>query len=133
MFVMALTTDSKTIERPSWADVEREVGALDALTRTLVMLAPAPPLGAPEGEHHMAIGGGGGGRFIVYTTEDNLRFANLIDPGKRGAEGTVRRLIGGQESEYREVQFVSRDLALRAAGQYMEDGHRAPDLTWTEG
>jgi hypothetical protein len=79
-FVAALTTDTKTIKKPTWVDVEREVGALDARTQTLVVLAPPPPKGAPEGDHHLAIGGGGEGRFIVYTTEDNLDFWNLADP-----------------------------------------------------
>jgi hypothetical protein len=41
--------------------------------------------------------------------------------------------IGGQEGEYREAQFVSRDLALRAARRYVEDGQRAADLAWTRG
>jgi hypothetical protein len=39
-------------------------------TRTLVILAPPPP----KGDHHLAVGGGGDGRFIVYTTDDNLSF-----------------------------------------------------------
>jgi len=131
-FVATLTTDTKTITSPTWADVEREIGALDARTRTLVMLAPPPPKGAPEGEHHLAVGGGDG-RFIVYTTEDNLNFWNLTDPEKRGAERKVLMNIGGQEGEYREAQFVSRDLALRAARRYVEDGQRAADLVWTKG
>jgi hypothetical protein len=131
-FVATLTTDTKTITTPTWADVEREIVALDARTQTLVMLAPPPPKGAPEGDHHLAVGGGGDGRFIVYTTEDNLNFWNLTEPEKRGAERKVRMNIGGQEGEYREAQFVSRELALRAARRYVEDGQRAPDLTWTK-
>jgi hypothetical protein len=132
-FVATLTTETKTIKNPTWADVEREIGALDARTRTLVMLAPSPPKGAPEGSHHLAVGGGGDGRFIVYTTEDNLNFWNLTDPEKHGAEHKVRLNIGGQEGEYREAQFVSRDLALRAARRYVEDGQRAADLNWSAG
>jgi hypothetical protein len=133
MFVTTLTTDTKTIASPSWGDVEREVGALDGRTQTLVMLAPAPPKGAPEGDHQMAIGGGTDGHFIVYATDDNLSFANLIDPEKRAADRKVRMLIGGQEGEYCEAQLVSRELALRAARRYLDDGRCAPDLTWTRG
>ena len=131
-FVATLTTDTKTITSPTWADVEREIGALDAQRQTLVMLAPPPPKGAPEGDHHLAVGGGGDGRFIVYATEDNLNFWNLTDPEKRDAERKVRMNIGGQEGEYREAQFVSRDLALRAARRYVEDGQRTADLVWTK-
>ena len=132
-FVATLTTDTKTIKSPTWDDVEREITLLNARTQTLVMLAPPPPKGAPDGDHHLAVGGGGDGLFIVYTTEDNLNFWNLADPERRSAERKVRMNIGGQEGEYREAQFVSRDLALRAARQYVEDGHRAADLLWTKG
>src|ERR1700728_1403128 len=125
-FVTTLTTDPKTVSNPTWVEVEGEISALDGRTKTLVMLAPPPPKGAPEGDHHLAVGGGGDGRVIVYTTEDNLKFWNLTDPEKRGAERKVRMNIGGQEGEYREAQFVSRELALRAARQYVEDGRRAP-------
>lgn len=132
-YVATLITDTRTITNPTWADVEREIGALDARKQTLVTLAPPPPKGAPEGDHHLAVGGGSDGRFIVYMTEDNLTFWNLTDPEKHGAEYHVRMNIGGQEGEYRGAQFVSRDLALRAARRYLEDGHRAADLLWARG
>ena len=132
-YVAKLTTDTGTVANPTWGDVERAIGALDARAQTLVILSPVPPKGAPEGDHHMAIGGGEDGRFIVYTTKDNQHFWNLMDPMKRGVDRKVRMLIGGQEGEYREGQFVSRELALRAARRYVEDGSRAPDLTWASG
>ncbi|MBS2012197.1 MAG: hypothetical protein JST00_04890 [Deltaproteobacteria bacterium] len=130
-FVTTLTTDATTISSPTWADVEREILALNAATQTLVMLAPAPPLGAPEGDHHLAVGGGGDSRYIVFTTEDNLTFWNLVDLDRHGDARKVRMLIGGQEGEYVAAQFVSRDMALRAAHRYFEDGRRADDLMWS--
>lgn len=130
-FVTTLTTDARTIQSPTWADVERAILGLDARTQTLVVLAPAPPLGAPEGEHHLAVGGGGDGRFIVYATGDNLTFWNLLDPGRQDNRQKVRMLIGGQEGEYEAAQFVSREMALRAAHRYFEDGQRTDDLTWS--
>lgn len=51
-FIATLTIDTTTITSPTWTDVEREIGALDARTQTLVMLAPPPPKGAPKGDHH---------------------------------------------------------------------------------
>ena len=128
--VATLTTDTKTIPNPTWVDVEREIIALDGRQQTLVMLSPAAPKGAPDGDHHMAIGGGGEDHFIVYVTEDNLNFWNLTDPNRRGADHTVRMNIGGQEGEYREAQLVSREMALSAARRYVEDGGRAPELAW---
>ncbi len=95
-FVATLTTDTKTIANPTWADVEREIGALDAKTQTLVMLAPPSPKGAPEGDHHLAVGGGGDGHFIGYDRGQPEPW-NLTDPEKRGAERKVRMNIGGQE------------------------------------
>lgn len=129
-FVETLATDSDEIFRPTWADVEREVRALDAKARTLVTLQPPPPKGAPEGCHHLAVGGGEGGRFIVYLTEDNETFWNLVDPEVRGSLRRVMMTIGGQEGDFREGQFVSLDLALRAARRYFHDGGRAEDLEW---
>lgn len=128
--VATLTTDTKTIVAPTWADVEREVAALDGLQQTLVMLAPATPKGAPEGDHHMAIAGDGQDHFVVYMTEDNLNFWNVTDPKRRGAEHKVRMNIGGQEGEYKEAQLVSREMALSAARRYVDDGGRAPELVW---
>jgi|tagenome__1003787_1003787.scaffolds.fasta_scaffold20452583_2 hypothetical protein len=132
-FVSTLTTDAKTITNPTWTQVEREVNALDARTRTLVMLAPSPPKGPPEGDHHLAIGGGADGRFVVYTTEDNSNFWNLTDVHKRADDRKVRMVVGGQEGEYQEAQLVSLGVALAAARRYMEDGQRAPELNWSEG
>ncbi len=132
-FVATLTTDTRTISNPTWAEVEHAISALDARTETLVMLAPPPPKGAPVGECHMAVGGGADDRFIVYITEDNLKFWNLVDPETQADHRNVGVLIGGQVGEYRESQFVSRALALRAARDYVTDGVRAIALTWIEG
>ncbi len=131
-FVAALTTDSETFNDPAWAAVEREIRALDARTHTTVTLAPAPPRGVPVGDAHLCEGGGGGGRYIVYLTEDNQSFWNLTDPSVRGSSKRVLMNIGGQEGDYRESQFVSLALALRAARQYFTDGQRAADLDWDE-
>ena len=125
-FVTTLATDSKTIDAPTWDDVERAVRALDGSTETLVTLAPH------QGEHHLAIGGGRGGQFIVYLTEDNLTFFNLAEPAAHDDRTPVRMLIGGQEGEYRKGQFVSLDVVLRAARHYVQEGGRAPGLTWVE-
>lgn len=130
-FAATLTTDTKTIRNPSWADVEREIRALDSVRQTLVMLAPPSPKGVPEGDHHLAVGGAADDRLIVYVTEDNLHFWNLVDPARRMGTRKTRIIIGGQEGEYRESQFVTRDCALRAAREYFEHGRRSADLTWT--
>jgi Immunity protein Imm1 len=132
-FVTTLGTDTNVTSAATWTEVERAISALDGRTETLVILAPASPIGAPEGDHHFAIGGGREGRSIVYTTEDNLSFWNLIERPQQGDERPVLLRIGGQEGEYRSNQPVSRELALRAARSYFEYGHRDPSLEWTAG
>ncbi len=130
-FVTTLTTDASTIKNPTWEDVAQAIGALDANSSTLVVLAPAPPEGPPEGDHHMAIGGGKDDRCVVYMTEDNLHFWNLEDVAREGSEKRFLMLVGGQEGDYREAQCVSRQWGLRAAREYFEHGIRAADLPWT--
>lgn len=131
-FVAKMATDSKEIDSPSWDDVERAIESLDGERHTIVMLAPAPPLGPPDGDHHMAVGGGKGGKYVVYMTLDNLHFGNLVAPEFEGDVAVVRQTIGGQEGEYAVSQCVSRQLALKAARKYFETGERA-ELEWREG
>lgn len=127
-FVGMLTVDDDDTSDPTWEDVERAINSLDDRTRTLVILAPRPRIG----DCHMAIGGGGDGRFIVYLTNDNLSFFNLVDPDTANDERAVQMMIGGQVGEYCRSQFASLEQAIQAAHQYFEDGTRAPGLTWLE-
>ena len=131
-FVATLTTDAGTVGNPTWADVEKAIGALDAKNQTLVILAPAAPKGPPDGEQHMGIGGGKDGRCVVYITDDNLQFWNLEDPSKSGMRQRILMMVGGQEGDYREAQCVPRQWAVKAAREYFEHGVRARDLPWTQ-
>lgn len=129
-FVRTLLTDSGIIENPTWDDVERAIKALDARTETLVSLSPPSPLGPPVGEHHMCIGGGKDNQFVVYMTEDNLSFWNLVDHTRDAGSPRVNMLIGGQEGDYSARQCSSREAALLAAREYFNSGGRATGLTW---
>lgn len=131
-FVTNLQTDDETIERPRWENVEDAIRRLDATSLSEVMLAPSPPLGPPEGDHHMAVGGGKDGLYIVYMTEDNLQFWNLADPSTDDDKMTVVMTIGGQESDYRRAQLVALTDALVAARWYFEHGRRADGLLWSQ-
>lgn len=132
-FVNVLTTENITIHAPTWEDIAQAIVALDAKTLTLVMLSPASPKGPPDGDHHMAIGGGWNDRHVVYITEDNLRFWNLEDRTKPGAEQRILMRVGEQDGDYREAQCISREWALAAARRYFQDGLRAENLPWYEG
>ncbi|HTN84028.1 MAG TPA: Imm1 family immunity protein [Sorangium sp.] len=132
-FATTLTTDAGIIKNPTWSDVEAAVCSLDAKNHTLVVLGPAAPLGPPDGEHHMTIGGGKDDRCVVYMTEDNIHFWNLEDPSKSGTGPRTLMMIGGQEGDYREAQCVPRQWAIKAAREYFQHGARAPELPWTQG
>ena len=131
-FVARLSTDHETEEHPLWDDVIAAIRALDAQELTLLTLAPTPPLGVPEGNHHMCIGGGKDDLCIVYLTEDNMRFWNLVDPAKQASTRRIMILIGGQVGDYREAQCVPREWAILAAKAYFETGTRAAGLHWQE-
>lgn len=132
-FVATMTTDAGAVENPTWRDVEKAIEGLNAKTLTLLVLAPSAPLGPPDGDQHMAIGGGKDGRYVVYCTEDNLIFWNLEKTEESTSEQQVLMVIGGQEGEYREAQCVPKHWATRAAHEYFEHGRRASDLPWKHG
>lgn len=131
-YAKTLVIGHKVIESPTWKDVEDAIASIDGVRVTQVTLAPPPPDGVPDGDHHMAIGGGKDGRVNVYTTVDNMEFWNVEDPAKRGLKTRFVMNVGGQESDYAEHICVPKEWALRAAKEYFERGERAPDLTWGE-
>src|SRR4051812_9293560 len=87
-------------ERPTMADIETAVLALDGATTTLITLEV-------DDDHHMGIGGGAAGQYVVYMTMDNMHFKNLENPAR--GTGVVRMMCGGQEGEYRAERCVGVD------------------------
>jgi Immunity protein Imm1 len=110
------------IQNPSLDDVEMAVRALDGVHNTMVVLGT-------DGPGHMAIGGGAG-RYIVYSTPDNLTFYVPIDPV--APQGSITLVAGGEEGEYPARQTADLDSALRAARTYTRDGSQDPTLTWEQ-
>ncbi len=107
---------------PTIQAIEQAVTGLDASVRTLVILE----LGT--GAAHMAVGGGRG-QYVVYMTDDNVRFQQLTDD----SDGDARVLLcaGGQEGEYPKRLVVDLDAALRAVRHYAREGEGDPSLRWT--
>jgi hypothetical protein len=131
-YVTEMIVDDTTIAHPTWEQVEQAIRALDANIHTMVTLAPPPPAGIPHGEHHMAIGGHADDQLIVYMTEDNMAFWNLVDPRRAGDNEIVVINIGGQEGDFRRSQLARCEDAVRAAREYYTSGARATDVSWSK-
>ena len=88
---VGLSSEHKTVENPTWADVEAPIRALDGARRTVVALEG-------EGEKHLCVGGGSLGRYCIYATFDNERFFTLAFGDQ--PETAVMLNVGGQEGDY---------------------------------
>jgi len=132
-FVTTMVIEERTVDRPTWSEVETAIRSLDGRSTTLLVLSPGPPLGPPEGDAHLAIGGAADGRLVVYMTADNLEFWNLRDPARRTLEGASAVLVSGQVGEYKNSDLVDASLAVRAAQLYFERGLRNSELVWANG
>lgn len=116
-------SDPAELQNPTWLDIEAAIRRLDGDTCSLVTLGIGP---SPV--PHMAIGGGEAGKYIVYTTPDNLSFHTLINP--QAPPGKCHLVAGGQRGDYDLKICVSLSEALRAARAYAETGAHDPALTW---
>jgi hypothetical protein len=118
-------SDPDELINPTWSEIESAIRRLDGNTCTLLVLG----IGEPP-VPHMAIGGGEDGKYIVYTTADNLSFATLINPA--ASFGKCLLVAGGQRGEYDLRKFVSLTDAMRAAKTYAETGATDPTLAWDD-
>ena len=81
-----------------------------------------------EGERHLAVGGGPD-RFVVYMTEDNLCFYNLVT-AVAADDQTESVVAGGQEGDYPSAQVITKSMAWEAVLTYFASGTRS-DQTWS--
>lgn len=112
----------RVILAPELQQVADAVAALDGARQTLVTLLRG------AGDEHMSIGGGPE-RFVVYLTEDNLNFHNLVAADESEHE-TIALVAGGQLGDYPARQCVRAEHALRAAATYAELGELDAALDW---
>ncbi len=108
------------VESPSVEDVVAAVKQLDGKERTLITLEV-------NDNHHMGVGGGAG-IYVVYMTTDNLRFKNLVIPGRKGPKVMVT--CGGQEGDFAPKQCVDLWTARKAAETFALTGQPDPELNW---
>ena len=112
------------LDNPSWDEIEKAIRRLDGERCSLVILGIGDPV------PHMGIGGGGEGKYIVYTTRDNMHFHTLINPS--APAGKCMLVAGGQLGDYEQKKCVSLREALQAAKTYAETGQIDSGLTWAE-
>lgn len=102
--------------------VEQLIQRLDGSRHTLVVLAH-------NGEAHVAVGGDARVGLIVYCTEDNDQFRNLLSATPEDTTA-VQLVAGGQLGDYERRFVVSASVACQAAVEYAESGHLAKHLAW---
>lgn len=114
--------EEETVE-PSFEDLKRWIGRLDAKTWTMVTI---------NGRHEAFLTvGGGDGKYIVILTSTDEQFWNLISPIPNVA-GLVTLNIGGQEGDYPGRQVVDYQTALKAAETFFSSGGMDSALTWEQ-
>ena len=123
-----------TIETSSGSDIEEQqlplttenavaaISQLDGELTTLVTMA--------HGQTTLYVASGPDQFTVTFAMADNRQVYDLV--GNAAAEGTERRVIGGQEIEQPVHLLVSRDTAVRAALRFAETGQMDDTATWEE-
>jgi hypothetical protein len=102
------------LQRPSWADVDAAIRALDNADRNDIYLCPTKD----DPETYLSVVGGAG-RYVVTGAIRNEEFPVVL--GGRGPEGAQEHLVvGGQRVLWPTEQVVDLETALRAAKAFYE-------------
>jgi len=112
-----------TMKDPTWSDVARLVGNLDASKRTMVILK--------RDEDNNLIIGGGRGQYVISASVDGDRFFSLVLSGKPSSPDVCLN-IGGQEAEYPPDQVVDEVAAIACATEYLKSGKMDANFEWRE-
>jgi Immunity protein Imm1 len=132
MFINSLHADlwvsradkGRTLDRPSWEDIERAVRQLNGNERTSLILKR-------DEETHMSIGGGPDRYSVVVLIENRHGPFYLIDPYKSDAE--IMLVVGGQSIDTPERMTVPLETILKAARVFSESGELEKSLAWQVG
>ena len=83
-----------------------------------------------DDDRSLTIAGGNDGRYMVFVTVGvDEAFFNLVDPSKT-TDKHVEVVVGGQAGEPSERQCVTRDMAIKAAMDFVTRGVMSEQLTW---
>src|SRR5262245_10382705 len=105
------------IPKPSWADVEQAIRALDGSARNDLYLQPDHS----DPGTYLCVGGGSGRYILTGAIDIDREFPTLVDSG-RPATPQEAIVLGGQEGLYPANWVVGLEGALSAARAFYDAG-----------
>jgi hypothetical protein len=113
--------EERTTDAPTTAEVESRIKALDGIDHSLVTVY--------RDGAHLAVGGSAAHGLVVYCTDDNEEFWQLVSGGD--PDTSVQVVAGGQSGSYPASHVASLGDALVAATEFLASGGRASQLRWS--
>ena len=119
-----LSNVEKTIEFPTWEDIEKVINMLDGEYVTQITMDNG------NEDDYLCIGGGNDGVCNVFVSKnDNEIVHTLINPS--AIDLVVHKLItGGQEGDFEDRLCVSTEIAKCVAKIYYESGQMDDSFIW---
>lgn len=119
-----LSNVEKSIEFPTWEDIEKVINLLDGEYVTQITMDNG------NEDDYLCIGGGNDGLCNVFISKnDNEIIYTLMNPDANDL--LVHKLVtGGQEGDFEDKLCVSIEIAKRAAKMYYELGQMDASFIW---
>lgn len=111
------------LQHPTWADVTRSIGRLDARKHSLLSLTI-------DDDNHLLMGGDGK-RFVVTVCEHGSRCFVLVNQGVVDTS-MIQLTIDGEEDLYPANQVVDEHAAVACALTYFRTHNRDERFQWSE-
>jgi Immunity protein Imm1 len=116
--------NERTVEGPTWQQVEEAIRTLDEDSSSDVILAV-------EDGWYLAVAGGNG-RYLVFAQEpsgEDVAVAELVAHEARTGP-PVQLVVGGVYQDFPPAALTDLETALQAARAYLETGDLDPQLHW---
>ena len=119
-----LSNVEKSIEFPTWEDIEKVINLLDGEYVTQITMDNG------NEDDYLCIGGGNDGLCNVFISKnDNEIIYTLMNPDANNL--LVHKLVtGGQEGDFEDKLCVSIEIAKRVAKMYYELGQMDASFIW---
>ena len=119
-----LSNVEKSIEFPTWEDIEKVINLLDGEYVTQIIMDNGNEV------DYLCIGGGNDGFCNVFLSKnDNEIIYTFMNSDAN--DSLVHKLVtGGQEGDFEDKLCVSIDMAKRVAKMYYESGQMDTSFIW---